>query len=187
MTDGQKNLLIYGLIILCAIGGRLIPHMANVSIITALGIFAAVYLPARQAVAIPLLARFGSDLLIGFFAWPLMVAVYAAHLMGVVFGLWVKKSEERSKSRWLRIFSAGIGSAITFFLITNFVVLYPNYYPQNISGLISAYANGLPFLRGSIIGDVGYSVLLFGSWQLAWYIATKYNQANTTETPTTYA
>jgi hypothetical protein len=168
MSGKQKYILIYGIIIL-AVFSRLIPHMANVSVITALGIFAAVYLPRKQAIAIPLAARFISDIFLGFFSWPLMLAVYGAHLVGIVFGLWIKRSKENSASRWMRILGAGFGSAMVFFLVTNFVMFYPAFYPQNFSGLVSSYVNGLPFLRGTLIGDVGYSIALFGSFQLAKY------------------
>lgn len=168
MSEKQKYIAIYTIIIF-AIVTRLIPHLANVSIITALGIFAAVYLPKKQAIAIPLLARLGSDLLLGFFSWPLMIAVYASHLVGVGFGLWVKRSKNETTTRWLRILSAGVASSIVFFLVTNFVAFYPAYYPQNIGGMMSSYFNGLPFLRGTLIGDVGFSVALFGSLQLVQY------------------
>jgi hypothetical protein len=172
-----KYIFIYGIIVL-AIASRLIPHLANLSAITALGMFAAVYLPKKQAIAIPLLARLGSDILIGFFSWPLMIAVYAAHLMGVGFGLWIKRSREESTNRWLRILFAGFGSAAAFFLITNFVAFYPSYYPQDLSGMVSAYVNGLPFLRGTVIGDVGFSVALFGSLSLVRYISARRLKVN---------
>ena len=174
----QKYILIYGIIIL-AIVSRFLPHMANVSIITALGIFGAVYLPTKQAIAIPLLARLGSDLILGFFSWPLMIAVYASHLFAVVIGLWVKRSKEDSAGRWIRIGSAGFLSAIIFFLATNFVMLYPNYYPQTFEGLIMSYTNGLPFLRGTVIGDIGYTFILFGSWALVRKFASAKVSANT--------
>lgn len=168
MNRKEKIILLSAVILMAGLT-RLLPHAANFSAITALGLFAAVYLPRRQAIAIPLIARLGSDLLIGFFSWPLMIAVYSAHLAGVVLGLWVKRSEEFSSTRWMRIGTASIGSAMIFFLVTNFVGFYPEYYPQNLSGLLQAYANGLPFLRGTLLSDVGFSVALFGTWQVALY------------------
>ena len=152
-------------IIMLAILTRFIPHMPNVAPITAIAIFAGVYLPKKYAVALPLVIRFVSDLVIGFFSWPLMVAVYAAHLLGVGFGLWIKKSSE-TKKRWLKIAASSITAAVLFFLITNFAFLYANY-PHNLSGILLSYANGLPFLRGTLIGDVGYSLALFGAYELA--------------------
>jgi hypothetical protein len=88
-------MLIYFIIILAVIT-RFIPHMPNAAPVTALAIFAAVYLPKKQAIGIPLVVRFVSDIFLGFFAWPQMLAVYAAHLVGVLFGLWVRKTTSLS-------------------------------------------------------------------------------------------
>lgn len=163
------------IIILIAIVTRFIPHMPNFAPITALAIFSAVYLPKKQAIVIPLVARLASDLLLGFFAWPLMVAVYASHLAGVAIGLWVKKSSEGSASRWLKIGSAGLFSSAIFFLVTNFVMLYPTSYPQNFAGLVLSYTNALPFLRGTLMGDVGYSLALFGGYAVARYLVKNFS------------
>src|ERR1035437_6281303 len=79
-------------VILAAIVARFIPHMPNLAPITALAIFSGAYLPKKQAVGITLSVRFISDVFLGFFSWPLMVAVYASHLAGVLFGVWIKNS-----------------------------------------------------------------------------------------------
>lgn len=158
-------MLIY-LIIFFAIISRLIPHFPNVGAITALAIFSAVYLPKKQALVIPLAARFLSDLIIGFFSWPLMIAVYFSHLGGVVLGLWIKKSNQAT--RWVKIVTSGVGASLIFFLVTNFAFLYPEY-PHNLAGILLSYTNALPFLRGTLVGDVGYTVGLFGVYELAKY------------------
>lgn len=155
-------MLIY-LIITLAILTRFIPHISNFAPITALAIFSAAYLPKKQAVVIPLAARFVSDLFLGFFAWQLMVAVYVSHLAGVLFGLWIKR--DRS-NRWLKIIFSSLGASLVFFFITNFAFLYAQY-PHTWQGIIQAYANGLPFLRGTLLGDLSYTAVLFGVYGLA--------------------
>lgn len=166
----SKNYIIIYFIILVAIASRFVPHMVNLSAITAIGIFSAVYLTKKEAIGITLIARLVSDLFLGFFSWPLMVAVYISHLAGIVFGLWIKKSNElnggQTFTRWAKIIFSGFGSAFVFYIVTNFVAFYPEFYPQNISGLIASYANGLPFLRGTLVGDVGYTIALFGTFAL---------------------
>lgn len=163
------------LVILVAIAARFIPHMPNLAPVTALAIFSAVYLPKKQAIIIPLAVRFISDIFLGFFSWPLMIAVYAAHIASVGIGLWVKSSAEGSASRWLKIGGAGFISAIIFFLVTNFVMFYPGHYPQNFAGLMLSYTNALPFFRGTLIGDVGYTVGLFGAFELAKYLVKSFS------------
>lgn len=166
-------MLIY-FIIIFAIATRLIPHMANIAVVTALGMFAAAHLSKKQAVGLVMLVRFVSDLFLGFFSWPLMVAVYASHLVGVLFGLWIKRSvdkpADKSASKWMKILASSVGGALIFFLITNFAFLYAQY-PHTWSGIILSYINGLPFLRGTLIGDVGYAVVLFGVYDLVRYFS----------------
>ncbi len=151
------------LIIILAVAVRFIPHVPNFAPITALAIFAAVYLPKKQAIAIPLAVRFISDIFLGFFAWQMMLAVYASHLVGVLFGLWIKKNKNH---RWLKIAGSSIAASIIFFLVTNFAFLYSNY-THDLTGIITSYINGLPFLRGTMAGDLFYSFALFGGYALA--------------------
>lgn len=159
------------LIIALAVATRFIPHMPNMVPVTALAIFSAVYLPKKQAIAVSLLVRLISDAIIGFFSWPLMLAVYGSHLFGVLVGWWIKNSESRGAVRWVKVFLSGFLSAGVFYLVTNLVVLYPGMYPQNIEGQLASYVNALPFLRGTLIADVGYTLALFGSYEFAIYIS----------------
>jgi len=159
----KSNLILYLIIILAAVGTRLIPHLWNFAPVTAIAIFAAVYLPKKQAVALPLVVRFVSDLIIGFFYWPLMLAVYLAHLFGVAAGLWIRR-----KKTVLRVVSAPVYSALVFFFVTNFAWFYPSY-SNDLSGILLAYQNGLPFFRGTLLGDVVYTIALIGGYEAAKY------------------
>lgn len=182
--------MVFILIVISAALTRILPHAWNLAPVTAIAIVAAMYLPAREALLMTFVIRFISDLIIGFFAWPLMIAVYASHFFGVVMGLWVRKSvtsslppslklrrtsrvpsplPEREGVRsgiWPRVIIAPVFSSIVFFLVTNFAFLYPTY-THDLSGIISAYVNGLPFLRGTLSGDVLYTSALVGSVELA--------------------
>jgi hypothetical protein len=161
-------------VILAAIAARFVPHFPNVAPVTALAIFAAVYLPKKQAIVIPLAVRFISDIFLGFFSWPLMVAVYASHLVGVLFGFWIKKFPSY---RWTKIVGSSLGASVIFFLATNFAFLYStSAYPHNWAGVILSYTNALPFFRGTLLGDLGFTVALFGAYELAVYFI-KYKRA----------
>lgn len=175
----KKNFLLYSLIVISAVAARLVPHAWNFAPITAVAVVSAIYLPLRQAVALPLVIRLISDAILGFFSWPLMLAVYASHLFGAVMGLWVRKSvtspaaaspsptSERAGARlgmWSKVIIAPAVSALVFFLVTNFAFLYASY-PHDLSGIISAYANGLPFLRGTLLGDVIYTAGFVGAFE----------------------
>lgn len=162
-----NSIYIY-LIIVLAAAARFVPHLANVAPVTAIAIFAGAYLPKKQATALPLIVRFISDIFLGFFSWPLMVAVYAAHLFGVILGVWIRR-EEDGAARWLRVIASGAFSAAVFFLVTNFAFLYKEY-PHTAAGVMLSYTNGLPFLRGTVVGDVGYTVALFAIFEFAQYL-----------------
>jgi hypothetical protein len=162
-------MILYAVIIAAALA-RVVPHAPNVSLITALAIFAGAYLPARKALGVTLLARLFSDIVIGFFSWPLMVAVYASHLAGILLGRWIASSKTATW-RWLKIGSSGFVSATVFFLVTNFAFLYSEY-PHTWTGVVESYVNGLPFLRGTLVGDVGGAVALFGAYAALRYGAS---------------
>lgn len=149
------------LIIILAIISRFVPHLPNFAPITAIAIFSAAYLPWKKAFGVTFAARFISDIFLGFFFWPLMVAVYASHLAGILLGLWIKRAQNY---RWIKIAGSSLIASALFFLITNFAFLYSNY-PHNFSGVIQAYVNGLPFLRGTLIGDMFYTAALFGGYE----------------------
>ncbi len=176
------------LIIVLAVVSRFIPHMPNFAPITALAIFSAAYLPWKKAFGMTFAARFISDIFLGFVAWPMMAAIYASHLVGILFGVWIKKSAVSPKSSpisergaevrvrlgmWPRVILSSLGASAIFFLVTNFAFLY-SYYPHNFSGIIQSYINGLPFLRGTLLGDMFYSVALFGGYALV----KKYQTSN---------
>lgn len=158
------------LIIILAVVSRFVPHLNNFAPITALAIFSAVYLPKKQAVVIPLAVRFVSDIFLGFFSWPLMVAVYASHISGVLFGLWIKKAKPSFFGKTFKIILSSLGASVLFFLVTNFAFLYAEY-PHTWAGIVSAYTNGLPFLRGTMVGDMSYVLVLFGAYEAVKYLS----------------
>ncbi len=138
---------------------RLIPHAWNFTPVTSVAIFAAIYLSKREAVVLPLAIRFVSDAIIGFFSLPLMMAVYGSHLFGVVMGRWVRK-----KKTLFRLIVGPLLSATIFFLVTNFAWFYESY-PHTFHGILQSYMNGLPFFRGTLLGDVFYTLVLVGGYE----------------------
>lgn len=161
-------MLVYFVVIL-AVVSRFVPHMPNFAPITALAIFSASFLPWKKAAGITLAARLISDVFIGFVSWPMMLAIYASHGVGILFGFWIKNAQNY---RWTKIFISSLGASLIFFLVTNFAFLYANY-SHSFSGIIQAYVNGLPFLRGTVMGDMFYSVSLFGGYELVQIVTKK--------------
>lgn len=111
----------------------------------------------RFLIAVPFVALFLSDLVLGFH--PLMPFVYGAYAITVGIGAW-----------WARRggFSAVVGSAIVssllFFWVTNVGawLFSATGYPRSPTGFIAALSAGVPFWRPTLVADLGFCGLLFG-------------------------
>lgn len=156
-------------LVIFGVASRLIPHVPNIVPITAITLFAGVYLPKRLFL-LPIVILLISDYFIGFYGTD-MFYVYGSYLLIGALGLWL-----RSHKRPVMVAGSALGSSILFFLITNFGVWAPpnNWYPHTMDGLLTSYTMALPFFRNSLIGDLGYTIVLFGGYELAQRLAQKY-------------
>jgi hypothetical protein len=146
---------------------RLLPHWPNFTPIAALALFGAATFERKWlGLAVPLAAMLLSDTLIGFHSS--MGAVYVSFGLTWLLGLWALRRPTAG-----RIASVSVASSILFFLITNFAVWYGStFYPQTMPGLMTCYAAGLAFYNGTsfflngLLGDLFFSVVLFGGYYL---------------------
>ncbi len=150
------------LVLLTALGG-LLPHPANITPIGALGLFAGACVTPRYAWFVPVGALLTANLVGGFYDPVVMLCVYIGMSGGPLFGR-LLLSDRRNVARYS---GALAGSAMTFYLISNFGVWLAGMYPPTMSGLFECYVNGLPFLARSMLGDALYCVILFGGLELA--------------------
>ena len=68
------------------------------------------------------------------------------------------------------VFAGALASTAIFFLVSNFGVwISSTSYPQTFSGLMTCYAAGVPFIKGTILGDLFYAAVLFGGYAFAQY------------------
>ncbi|MBV9159662.1 MAG: hypothetical protein JO019_03665 [Candidatus Kaiserbacteria bacterium] len=170
----------FGVIALLALM-RLVPHMPNFAPITAMALFGGVYLNKRYAFIVPLAAMLISDYLLlyvhpfsaQYFDFshlygPLallhsaIVAVYVSFAISALVGLWLKHHKSP-----LTVVLASIFCSLQFFLITNAAVWMLGEYDRSLLGLWQSYVAGLPFLQGTLFGDLFYTSVLFGSYELA--------------------
>ena len=155
----NKRQIIIISFILIAVIFRLVPHMPNVTPITAMALFSGVYLNNKKlAFIIPLLAMFLSDLFLGFSG--LTLFVYVAFILVSYIGFSSKKITIKTI----------LLSSISFFLITNFGV-WLIAYPKTLNGLLECYTLAIPFFRNSIIGDFFFAGIMYFSFE---FISTKY-------------
>jgi len=157
MENGRR--LWIAMVVLCA-AARLLPHPWNFTPLMAIGLFSGYH--ARKAatgILVTLSALVLSDLVLGFSKgfW----FVYAAALVAVLFG-------RITQNRGLSAIAAGaLGSSLSFFLITNFMVWATGtMYPLTSTGLAACFTAAIPFYQNQFAGDVFYTLALFGGYAL---------------------
>ena len=73
------------------------------------------------------------------------------------------------KPNWLNVLAASIAAPCIYFLLSNFTVWASHggfQRPMTFNGLILCYNDGLPFLKGYLMGTVFFSAILFGGYYL---------------------
>lgn len=157
MQKTHLNLLLFIIMIIAAAAMRIIPHPPNFAPITALALYGAAAFNKRwSGIALAISAMFLSDLILGFH--DTMHYVYGGFAIVAVIGLLLRKNIS-----FITVPAAAIAGSLTFFFITNFGVwMQGTMYPMTYTGLVSAYAAGLPFLKNAMAGDLVYTTLMFG-------------------------
>lgn len=145
------------LIALCVVV-RLLPHPHNFAPVGATAVFAGRTLPLAAAVPLTLVAMVLADIgLAALHGYPVFTwvtpFVYAAFGVQVLLG--------RALRRWRGggIGAAGIG-ALAFFALSNLGVWAAGGYGYTGGGLVACYVAALPFLAGTLVGDVLWTITL---------------------------
>lgn len=144
--------------------------LPNVAPIGALALFGGAYFRDKKlSFLLPMAALFISDLFIGFHST--LLFVYGAFGCTVMLGFLLRRNNTVVKTAVVALVSS-----IAFYLITNFGVwMMYDFYPKNINGLLTSYAAGIPFFRNSLIGDLFYTSVFFGVFELAKRYRPSYN------------
>ena len=155
----SNNYIAIVLMAIVAIASRLLPHPPNMTAVMAVALFAGARITnTKLAMALPLLIMILSDIFLGFHSSQLVV--YVCILAVSVLGLSLRNSTSFTKPLAMSF----IGS-LFFFLITNFAVwLGGTMYPMTLEGLFLCYAAALPFYTTDSFQFVNSSQLVFGSF-----------------------
>ncbi|MBI3485420.1 hypothetical protein HY025_00585, partial [Candidatus Daviesbacteria bacterium] len=94
--------------------------------------------------------------------------VWGSFAISSLIGIWLKQHQKPSL-----IVAASFLASIQFFLITNFGVWASGMYSHDLSGLLESYLMGLPFFKWTLLGDLFYAGVFFGSYKLAINIAKR--------------
>lgn len=175
----MKMRLAIALIFIAALS-RLFPHPDNFTPIGAMGLFAAAHFNRNwMMLAVPFAALFLSDLILNnviysqlYDGFTLITSwwIYAAFALVMLVGYVML----RGKVSPARVAVASLMASGAFFLVTNFSVWEGGYmlYPKNFAGLMTCYAAGLPFFGNTVLGDLVFSAILFGSYE--WVLRSKF-------------
>jgi hypothetical protein len=127
----------------------------------------------KLAFALPLLSMFISDLL--------YQALYASGLSSIpgfysgqitnyiLFGLLTVVGFFINQKNVFQIGAGVIAAPVLYFLFSNFQVWIGGggwHRPKTFEGLLMCYTDGLPFLKGSLIGTLFFAAVLFGGYYL---------------------
>lgn len=155
----KPRLIVLMAMTMAAVASRLVPHPWNLTSITAVALFGGAYFEDRRlAFAVPLAALFLSDLVLGFYSGMPIVYLTFALIVGV--GVWLSRRRQPAL-----IAGAALFSSILFFLLTNLGVwAFGSIYPRTMAGLEACYIAAIPFFRGSVEGDLLYTLILFGGF-----------------------
>lgn len=162
--SGKKLAVLSGLTLLAALF-RLLPHPPNFSPMVAVSLLSGAHLGKKfWAFLLPGFAWLATDgfleLLTGQGFHTNMPAVYISMLLIVALG---GNLQGRVGVKSLAL--ASLASSTLFYFLTNFSVWSTGtLYPHTPSGLVACYISALPFFALSLLGDLVFSLLLFGTY-----------------------
>ncbi len=158
----SPRLLVLCAMIAAAAFTRLIPHLPNFTAVGAMALFGGAYFANKKlAFAVPLIAMFATDLILGFHST--IISVYVAFALMVVVGMTMIQKKKASN-----IVLASLTAAVLFFLITNFAFWMTDVlYPMTGAGLAACYTAALPFFGYNLVGNLFYAGVMFGLFELA--------------------
>ncbi len=165
------------LLIVFAAFTRLFPHYPNFTAVGAIAIFGgSVINDKKLAFLLPLAALFLSDVCLELFTGTKgfygkgQLFVYGAFLLITWLATFMRKPNAGN------VAFAAVWSGLIFFLLSNFGVwIWSTLYPKTLAGLAEVYLAAIPFYKGeifgsfffnTILGNLFYSALLFGSYYI---------------------
>jgi hypothetical protein len=153
---------------------RIVPHPPNFAPIAAMALFGAMrFQRAWSALLFPVVAMLVSDVAIevayrtGYSqSWGIHQGMWVIYvLMMLIGGLGLLFKDNRAKPG--RIIGLSLASSVLFFTLSNLAVWFlSTMYEKSLPGLLACYTAAVPFFQWTVLGDLTYSGILFGSWAL---------------------
>ena len=155
--------------VLAAAATRIVPHDWNFTPVGAICLFGGASFTNRwAAVLVPLIALVLSDVYLalavyGFTGFQVMAMSYVLFGLTAVLGMTL-----RGRTSFWRVSGTAVLAAALFFVLSNFQAWLTGYegYPYTLAGLATCFLAALPFAQSMLLGNLFYSAVLFGGWEL---------------------
>jgi len=157
-------------LVFVAVVSRLIPHLDNLTALTAVSVFAGVQARnQKMLLLVPFFAMFLSDLVLNNIIYAehtngfLAISKSALFLYTPYLLLGLLSMGSLRKIKLTGVLGMGTLGALLFFAISNFGVWATgSMYPKSAAGLMLAYEAAIPFLRNELLGTLLYGTSLYG-------------------------
>ena len=159
--DIKNNLIIIVPIILLMIFFRFITIIPNFTPIISLILFLTLLVKnIRLCIFLIMFAQIFVDYYIGFY--DSIFFVYRTYIL-----LAILSHHFIAEIKLIKILNASIVGPVIFYIITNFGVWFTmDLYSNTLSGLITCYVAGIPFLKTMILSTIIFSMTLFALFSL---------------------
>jgi hypothetical protein len=171
----QKHWLAMSVILIATAAYRIFPHPQNIAPMAGLALLGSAYIKESwKAWLLPIGAFWISDLILNNivyaqyfdgFVWASQPFLFSA---AAIFFIVMMGKVLLKKVKVGNVILASLLASIVFFLVSNFGVWAQGIlYPKDLTGLMAAYAAGIPFFQeGTILGDLLFTGVFFGAWHL---------------------
>lgn len=117
---------------------------------------------SRRQLWFPIAALACTDIILSkyVYGYPISWDMYVTWVWYAAIVILGTKLGKNSKAVW--VLCSALASSVTFFLVSNFAAWAAyDMYPKTFSGLLTAYAAGLPFFRYRPVGDLLFTAVFF--------------------------
>jgi len=163
-----RFIVLIGLVLVAAMT-RILPHPPNFAPFGALALFGAAYFKRPLVGLMVTLVALGisdfvlSNTIYAAFDFNFQWAVYLGFILIFGLGYFLLK-----KVSFQNVLVGALSASVIFFLVSNFGTwmsgLMP--FPKNFAGLMATYASGISMFGYTVVGDLFYCAILFGSFEL---------------------
>jgi len=137
------------------------PHPWAFTPVGASLLFFGAHQPKRR-IWIPVLLFAGTDFILSRFVWHFPLSADLLVTFAWYAGIAWLGSLLKYRVNPLRVLSASLATALSFFVISNFATwLVWNLYPHTFAGLMTCYTLAIPFFRNELVSDVLFSAVFF--------------------------